>query len=460
MFLSFPEYFDLSTGEQEFWLEKFKIVFRWLMFSFSVPVVVYSGRDYFISAYKGMRSGLLNIDVPIAIGVAVLFLRSTIDIIFDWGSGFFDSLTGLVFFLLLGKYFQQKTYSFLSFERDYKSYFPIAVTRLIKELSGKTTEEQAEVYDIKKGDRLLIRNSELIPVDAILIKGNARIDYSFVTGEAESIFRQSGDKIFAGGKQQDGLLEIEVLKPVEQSYLTQLWSNEVFSKDSVNFFQSLTDSIGKRFTIVVLSIAFISTLFWLYYDPTKAFNVFTAVLIVACPCAIALASPFTLGNLLRIFGRNKLYLKEASVIEQIADVDTVVFDKTGTLTTNKKSNITYEGQALSEAEIDLLSSALRASNHPLSRAVYEIFDKKNSTQVLDEFSEETGKGIIARHENETIRIGSFDFVNKHLDNQSDKTMSFDNFTKTAVHVNYNDAYRGCFVFNNDYRKGIENLFKE
>ena len=265
MFLSFPEYFEV----QEFWLDQFKNMFRRLMFAFSVPVVFYSGRDYFTSAYKGLRSSILNIDVPIAIGIAVLFIRSTLEIMMDWGTGFFDSLTGLIFFLLLGKFFQQKTYSYLSFERDYKSYFPIAVTRLIKNKKGTVKEEQAEVYKIQKGDRLLIRNNELLPVDAILIKGNALIDYSFVTGEAEPVSKQSGDKLYAGGKQQNGILEVEVLKPVEQSYLTQLWSNEVFSKDKTGIFQSLTDSISKRFTVAVLSIAFLSTIIWLISTQPK-----------------------------------------------------------------------------------------------------------------------------------------------------------------------------------------------
>ena len=165
MFLSFPEYFEVS----EFWLEQYKNIFRWLMFFFSLPVVFYAGKDYFVSAYKGLRSKILNIDVPIALGILVLFVRSSVEIIFDLGTGFFDSLTGLVFFLLLGKYFQQKTYNFLSFERDYKSYFPIAVTRVLAD----NKEENVQIYDVEKGDRLLIRNQELIPVDGILINGNA-----------------------------------------------------------------------------------------------------------------------------------------------------------------------------------------------------------------------------------------------------------------------------------------------
>ena len=451
MFLSFPEYFEVN----EFWIDQFKYVFRWLMFAFSVPVVLYSGRDYFISAYKGLRSGILNIDVPIALGIAVLFIRSTVEISFDWGTGFFDSLTGLVFFLLLGKFFQQKTYSYLSFERDYKSYFPIAVTRLQKTATNTTKEEQAEVYKIEKGDRLLIRNNELLPVDAILLKGNALIDYSFVTGEAEPVAKNSGDKLYAGGRQQAGVIEVEVLKPVEQSYLTQLWSNEVFGKEHTPFFQSITDSISRRFTVAVLSIAFITTIIWLLIDPSKTLNVFTAVLIVACPCAIALAAPFTLGNLLRIFGKNKFYIKETSILEKMAKVDVVVFDKTGTLTTNKKNTITYEGIDLSESEKQLLTSTLRASNHPLSRALYSILEK-NNIQTLDAFEEEVGKGMRATADKETIKIGSFAYVSNPL--AVKQTQSIHSENRTAVHISSNNTYKGCYIFQNEYREGVTDIF--
>ncbi len=458
MFLSFPEYFEIT----ELWLDEYKYFFRWLMFGYSLPVLLYSSQIYFISAYKGLRSGILNIDVPLALGIAVLFIRSTLDIVMDWGSGFFDSMTGLVFFLLLGKFFQQRTYSYLSFERDYKSYFPIAVTKLIKpvlnSVSQEIIEEQTEVYKIITGDRILIRNNEIIPVDSILIKGNALIDYSFVTGEAEPISKQSGDKLFAGGKQQAGVIEVEVLKPVEQSYLTQLWSNDIFSKERFGIFESLTDSISKRFTITILSIAFISTIFWLVVDPSKAFNVFTAVLIVACPCAIALAAPFTLGNLLRIYGKEKLYLKEASVIENMAKVDTVVFDKTGTLTTNQKNQIEYQGVPLTFDEEHLLVNTLRASNHPLSRSLYNVLDSKNGSthkhQALDHFHEEVGQGIQATLNSSRIKAGSYDFVGCTSNHELDLK------NKTTVHVSKDDVYKGVYIFNSEYREGVSSLFKK
>jgi len=441
MFLSFPEYFQVDG----FWIEKYKNIFRWLMFFFSLPVVFYAANDYFISAYKGLNSKILNIDVPIALGVSVLFIRSSIEIIFDLGTGFLDSLTGLVFFLLLGKYFQQKTYNFLSFERDYKSYFPIAVTKII----SNQKEENIQIYEVEKGDRLLIRNQELIPVDSVLINGKAQIDYSFVTGEAVPVSKKSGDKLFAGGKQLSGVLEIEALASVSQSYLTQLWSNDVFNLDKSSSFKTLTDKISKNFTIFVLSIAFLSTLFWLFYDASKALNVFTAVLIIACPCAIALAAPFTLGNLLRIFGKKKFYLKNATVIEQLASINSIIFDKTGTLTTSKEETISYNGTALDHQEKSILKSALRASNHPLSRALYKTFAEVE-TIAISNYKEVVGHGIEVKYKEDKLKLGSSSFVNNDHEIKS---------LDTSVHISFNNIYNGKFTFKNSYRKGVNSLFR-
>jgi len=442
MFLSFPEYFEVN----EYWLEQYKPLFRWLMFALSLPIVFYSAQDYFISAFKGLKAKILNIDVPIALGVSVLFIRSTIEIMFDLGSGFFDSLAGLIFFLLIGKFFQQKTYEFLSFERDYKSYFPIAITKINKE----GYEETIQVYDIEKGDRILIRNEELIPIDGILINGNAKIDYSFVTGESQTISKQSGDKLFAGGKQTNGVIEMEALKSVEQSYLTQLWSNDVFNKNKEEGFTNITNTISKRFTIAILTISILATTYWLFADSSKAMNVFTAVLIIACPCAIALSAPFTFGNLLRIFGKQKFYVKNASVIEQLAQINTIIFDKTGTITSNKDSNAEYDGALLSDSENIILKNSLRGSNHPLSRTLYHILEENNII-TLDAFEEHIGKGIEAKHNAVNMKIGSASFVG----NTNEKTI-----LNTTVHVSSNNIYKGKFTFYNSYRKGVSKLFNQ
>lgn len=442
MLLSFPEYFEV----EEFWIDQYRGFFRWLIFAISLPAFFYSASDYYVSAYKSIKSGMLNIDIPIALGIIVMFVRSTVDIFFDYGQGFFDSMTGLIFFMLFGKLFQKKTYDFLSFERDYKSYFPIAITKILN--SGE--EIPIQVYDIEKGDRLLIRNHELIPVDGILISEKASIDYSFVTGEAVPISKKSGDKIFAGGKQLGKVVEMEVLFSVSQSYLTQLWSNDVFQKKVFVKHKTITDAISRYFTPALLTLAVLSFLYWVFIDTTTAFNVFTAILIVACPCALALTAPFTLGNVLRILGKRKLYLKNATVIEQLAKVDTLVFDKTGTITINKKTSITYEGSKFTPSEIQLLKNTLRGSNHPLSRRLYDFIPSQEKMEP-SEFEEIIGKGIFAKFSDKTLKLGSSQFL-EHMSENTHK--------KTKVHVEINGVYKGSYIFNNQYREGLESLFEK
>ncbi|MCF6212808.1 MAG: heavy metal translocating P-type ATPase metal-binding domain-containing protein [Flavobacteriaceae bacterium] len=441
MLMSLPEYFQMD----EFWLNQFKPFFRGLMFVFALPVLLYSAQNYFISAFKGLKNKILNIDVPIALGISVLFMRSTFDIVFNLGQGYFDSFSGLVFFLLIGKIFQQRTYNFLSFERDYKSYFPIAITKI-----GKDRREQnIPVYDIKKGDRLLVRHQELVPVDGILINGDALLDYSFVTGEANPVIKQSGDKIFAGGKQMGSSFEMDVLETMSQSYLTQLWSNDIFKKKKTYSIKSLTDAISKKFTFIILSIALISGLYWFFIDPTEAFNVVTAVLIIACPCALALAAPFALGNMLRLFGKNKLYLKNANIIEDMAKIDTLVFDKTGTLTTNK-SHVKYNGELLSDKEKSYIKSLLRNSNHTLSRKLYDFIKEEPFLDVTN-FKEEIGKGISGNCEGMGILLGSSLFVESN---------EIDTILQTAIWVKINNKIKGKFIFENTYRKDLQDVFKK
>lgn len=442
MLLSFPEYFEVD----EYWLNEYKGFFRGLMFVLSLPSFLYSASGYYISAWKAIRTKRLNIDIPIALGIIVMFVRSAFDMLFDHGPGFMDSLTALVFFMLLGKMFQSKTYNFLNFERDYKSYFPVAVSRLLPDGS----EESVPVYEVQRGDRLLLRNEEVIPTDGILISEKASVDYSFVTGEAVPVSKKSGDKLFAGGKPQGGTLILDALAPVSQSYLTQLWSNEIFQKDNGKAIQTITDKISLYFTPTLLFIAFAGLAYWWNIDKHTAFNVFTAVLIVACPCALALTAPFTLGNILRIYGRAKLYLKNAQVIEAMQRVDAIVLDKTGTITTADAANIEYHGRSLSDADLRGIRSVVRNSNHPLSRMLYQSLGVYNVEAVAD-YQEPIGKGVSGVYQSKLFRIGS----SKWLGQQQ-----IEGVLETAVHIEVAGNYYGKFVFRNQYREGVAELFSQ
>lgn len=440
MLLSFPEYFNVD----DLWMREYQGFFRYFNILLALPVFLYSATPYYISAYHSIKTKAYNIDIPMALGIIVMFVRSLVDIFFQDGAGFLDSMCGLVFFMLSGKLIQQTTYNFLSFERDYKSYFPIAVTKL-----DKNIETPIQVYEIEKGNQLLIRNEELIPVDAVLLSDTAFIDYSFVTGEAVPVEKKSGDKIFAGGKQVGNAVVVEAINTVSQSYLTQLWSNDVFQKKVSQKIKTITDKASHIFTPVLLSIATIGFIVWSFTSFNDAFNVLTAVLIVACPCALALTAPYTWGNVIRLMGKQKLYLKNTAVIEQLSKVDTIVFDKTGTLTSTANQQIKYIGTPFTKEELIALKNCVRGSNHPLSRRLYLLLPHP-SIEKPQEFNEVAGKGIIAVFNNLSIKIGSAYWVGAKDDAH---------INETKVFISINDEVKGFYVFENEYRPGIENLFE-
>jgi Cu+-exporting ATPase len=439
MLLSFPEYLGLSSFEQTF-----KHFFGWMNILFSLPVVFYSGREYFVSAWQNLKNKILNIDFPLALGIAVLFIRTVVEIANNAGAGFADTLCGLVFFLLIGKFVQRKTYHHISFERDYRSFFPVAVQVL-----ENGQEKPVPLASLKVGQRIVLRHNEIIPADAILLKGDALIDFSFVTGESVPISKTLGEIIYAGGRQTSEAIELEVVKPVSQSYLTQLWNNEAFTRQQDNRMATFNERVSKYFTVVLLIIAFGSLIFWLPTNLNRGLAAFTAVLIVACPCALALSTPFTMSAALSIFDKNLFYLKNTAVVEQLAKIDTIVFDKTGTITTVGNNNISLTG-TLSLPQMQMIYSVCINSTHPLSRMVCQYLGAVEKLPVSN-YTETPGKGITAFVGNNEVKIGSGRSM-FGVYNEDEGT--------TKVHLMINGAYLGYFSFKQSYRDGLQETATE
>lgn len=434
MMISFPDYFGMGAFEREY-----ANFFGYMNLLFGIPVLLYSASDYFKSAWYSLKQKRLNLDVPLALGIFVLFVRSAIEILTQSGPGFIDTLCSLVFFILIGKWVQQRTYYHISFERDYRSYFPVAVTVLEED-----KEVPRQISDLTIGDRILIRNNEIIPADAILLKGNASVDFSFVTGESKPNDKILGEVLYAGGRQIGGAIELEVVKAVSQSYLTRLWNNESF-KTYEKKFETFIGYISKYFTIVLVSIALLALVFWVINGQSdKAWGAFTAVLIIACPCALALSSPFTLSAALSIFDKNKFYIKNTSAIEQMAAIDTVVFDKTGTITSPNASALYFEGE-LSKHEKNILYSICRNSNHPLSRELLKWLGDCALLPITN-YKEVVGKGQSADYLDYSVYLGSASFVevNKKVEGKS-------------VYVKINNDIKGVFTLEQSWRPGLNEI---
>lgn len=437
MMYSFPEYVpggDLLENE-------FKHIFGWLSFVLILPVVFYSASDYYLAAWKGLKHRIISIDLPITLGIIALFLQSSYEVFTGNGIGYMDSLAGLLFFLLIGKWYQGKTYQALSFERDYKSYFPVAVT-VVKD----GIETIIPIRQLQKGDHMLIRNQELVPADANIIRGKGNIDYSFVTGEAIPVQRSEGDFIYAGGRQVGSSILLQVEKEVEQSYLTQLW-NQSGVKNESHSLNTHINKISQYFTIIILIIAFSALTYWLLNDTlATAVYVFASVLIIACPCALALTVPFTFGSTIRVFGRNGFYLKKTDVVEDLHTTNTIVFDKTGTITLNRSIKTQYNGSQLTADEQLMLASVVKHSSHPLSNA---LFDYLNVAALIspDQYDEIPGLGISATVEGKRLTLGSSHFVTGAVQDE--------NMTESRVYVAIAGEVKGYYAFTNVYREGLK-----
>jgi len=451
MLFSFPEYLKMDQSGSS---EMFRYFFGGLNILLAIPVLFYSSIDYLKSAWAALSQRGVNLDVPISIGIVALFGRSLYEILSGTGAGYFDSFTGFIFFLLIGKVVQQKTFDRLSFDRDYKSYLPISVIKKIHD-----SEQSIPVDKLQIGDHIILRNQELIPADSVLESDQAAIDYSFITGETEPVSVTKGTRVYAGGKIIGCNAEFIIAKKVEHSYLTQLWENEAFQKDEDDTkITSFADRISPYFTGIVLAIAMISLLVWLSIDATQAFTIFTAVLIVACPCALALSTPFTLGAAVNILSLNGLYVRSTNVLEALSKATAFVFDKTGTITESEKSEVRFIGVDLNQDEKNLILSAVKQSIHPLSKIItkYLAFSEYKKPENVTEVA---GKGIKANINGVAVLVGSKSF----LQNQCECKIPGFVKTNTAgslVHIMIAGNYKGAYILENKLREGISPLLNQ
>lgn len=441
MMFSVPEYLAGRMGGIEsdisFYFKIFSIIL-------SLPVIFYGASEFFISAYKGLRQKFLNIDAPVALAVSVAFLRSIYEITSGAGSGYLDSMSGIVFFMLIGRWLQDRTYNTINFDRDYKSFFPIAIH---KEVNGVFIP--TDVNTIVAQDLIQIHHDEILPVDSMLSKGEAVIDYSFVTGESTPVKIQKGEIIYAGGKQLGGLIELMAIKPISQSYLTRLWNKDVFNEKKRDV-SNWVDQVGRYFTYAVLLIALASFGYWyLQADSYKMWNSFTTVLIVACPCALLLAENFAYGNMLRILHLNQFHARNKKTIDRIRNIQKIVFDKTGTLTYYNGMQVNYEGEPLSRETKIVIASIAKQSAHPIAYQVSKLLEVNDFVEI-EHFKEQQSVGIEAWIHEVYYKIGIASFFN--LENQESKG--------TELFIQIENRVVGKFIASNKYRSGISDIVQQ
>ena len=442
MMLSLPDYFSDGVFSKEAYLNT---IFNYVSLALSLPVFFYAAQEFFISSWQQLKLRKLNIDIPIAFAIVITFVVSIYQIVVLNKLGFLDSMSGIVFFMLLGRYFQNKSYNYLAFQRNFSSYLPIAVNKLVD-----GNEKNIPITDAIVGDELVIRQQEIVATDGILLSTDAWFDYSFVTGESNWIQKHQHEVIYAGAIQKSGVSHIKVSKKPSQSYITQLWNSKKNPKFVSNTILT-TERINVYFSAIVLLLGTLACVYWMWQG---AFNTgltaLVTVWIVACPCALLLCSTFTYGNMLSILAKNGMYIKNAAVLEKIKRIDTLVFDKTGTITTSNESEIDFIGQELTEDEYNQIYSLANLSIHPLSKTIASYLNQYNQLDVQD-FKTFEGQGIEGTIGKCRIKLGSRQWLG---------VKSSDNNTFTHVFVQLDDQVVGYFEIKNKYRTNILNEMTE
>jgi len=428
MLFSVAQYFGASTMQPAL-----ITVFQIASVLLSIPVLVFSASPWFVSALGALRARRVNLDVPVSLGILVLFVRSVADIAMGAGEGFLDSFAGLVLFLLVGRLFQQRAFDALSFDRTYRSFFPLSV-RVFR----KNDEEVIPIQMVAVGDTMQIRNGEVIPCDSVLLNQAGYVDYSFVTGEALPVECTEGSLLYAGGRVVGTAMKLTAVKDVSHSYLASLWDSTSVRTQRSSWLH-LSDGFGQWFTVFAVGIALVGFFAWLP-NVALAINVFTAVLIIACPCALTLAAPITLGTAMGLAGRKGIFLKNIGTMLELDRTTDVVFDKTGTLT-SASHDVQFVGRELTNEEQRAFVRVATQSVHPQSAAVRRALEgaaeQTSHEHTVDELAEYVGRGVSGNVNGREIRIGSREFVGVHdgdVHRSASVWMSVNGEVVGAIHV--------------------------
>jgi Cu+-exporting ATPase len=415
-------------------------VLRVIEVGLSIPVLTFCASPWFRSAWGSLRRGVVNLDVPVAVGIFVLFTRSIVDILLGRSEGFLDSFTGLVFFLLIGRLFQQRAIAAIDFERSMQSFFPLSATRIDRE-----NQEFVRIDDLAQGDTVLVRNGEVVPADAVLLHSVGVVDYSYLTGESEPIECSPGTMIYAGGRVMGRSLKLAVVKPSKNSYMASLWSRRDIHMDRTTFDRS-RERFGLAFTVTTFIIAGTAALAWLP-DMEMAITAFTSVLIIACPCALTLAMPITYSTALGLLATKGIFLKNTSTLSELQEVTKIFFDKTGTLARPRHAE--FNGIPIRSSLLKAFGALAQQSTHPLSRAIGEEMPATDC--VVTNVEEIPGVGVSCRYGDDTLSLTA------QIDDGSHEM--FPRESETAMHTvaRVNGRIIGQFTMQQKLRTGVDRM---
>lgn len=396
---------------------------NWLMWALATPVQFYVGRDYYVNGYKALKNGAANMDVLIAMGSSAAYFYSVAVILgnaFGFALGdhvYFETAAVIITLIRLGKFLEAKAKGATS--EAIKALMGLRAKTARVERDGQ--EIDVPVAQVRVGDIVIVRPGEKIPVDGIVLSGQSAVDESMLTGESIPVDKTPGDQVIGATLNKQGLLRIQATRVGRETALAQIIRLVEEAQGSKAPIQRLADKVAGIFVPVVIAIAFLTFFAWLFIGDagfTRSLINAVAVLVIACPCALGLATPTAIMVGTGRGAQHGILFRNSESLERAESIQTIVFDKTGTLTEGKPrltdvvvapgwQAVSVDGYSPDQALLYLAASAERGSEHPLGEAIVEAAKAQGLTLVRpDTFEAITGAGVKARVEGREVVVGS------------------------------------------------------
>lgn len=391
---------------------QYRDYFRWVSMIFATPVVLYSAQPFYFSAIRTLLSGKLNMDVSVSIAIGGAYTASCFATVNGTGEVYFESVSMFTFFLLLGRYFEQKA-------RQKASVSSSNLHKLVPLTAHLVTENGQEEIPAKKlrlNDVILVKPGEMVAADGVVIEGHTNINEAMLTGEQMPIEKQQDQQVYAGTINVDQPIKVKVTALGQDQLVAEIIRLQELASNTKPAIALLADKLSRYFSGTILTIATITYLVWQQISPEDAFWVTLSVLVATCPCALALATPTAVTCATAIFTRLGIITRKAGVFEKLPQIKHVVFDKTGTLTCGTLSIGQTQCMAdLTKTQALAIAAALETgSRHPIA-AAFALF--ADNTLVAEQVHHEVGFGVRGRIEGTDYLIGNAVFTGARVDTQ-------------------------------------------
>ena len=378
---------------------------RWISLVMTVPVVFYSARVFFQSAWRDLRRGRFGMDVPVSIGIGIAFTASVWATLTGGGEVYFDSVTMFTFFLLTGRYLEMNARHKAGQVAEELVRLMPATATLLKD----GVQEVVPVSQLVSGDRVLIKPGEVVPADGLVLEGISSTNEALLTGESLPCRKTEGDKLVGGTVNIESPLTMQVSQVGDHTVLASIIRLLERAQAEKPELARLAEKVSSRFVPLILLTAAAVFLYWHQHEPDQAFWIALSVLVITCPCAFSLATPTALTAATGLLTSRGVLTTRGHALETLARIDELVLDKTGTLTYGQLAVVDFNtlGQ-MSEAECKQLAVGLeQASEHPVAKAIGQL---STTAYPMTQLSSESGRGVQGYWQNECYRLGTLSFV--------------------------------------------------